>query len=87
MSITVFYALCILSIDFMIYFFFKLVYGEKRRAKPRRLPSEYYDGGSRTSRTTKPSSLYLASKQKGQPPAANRVLTMADRRPFSITNH
>lgn len=33
-----FFALCILSIDFKIYFFFKLVYGEKRRAKPRRLP-------------------------------------------------
>ncbi|HKD52331.1 MAG TPA: hypothetical protein VKB90_16105, partial [Candidatus Acidoferrum sp.] len=33
-----FFALCILSIDFKICFFFKLVYGEKRRAKPRRLP-------------------------------------------------
>lgn len=46
MSITAFYAVCILSIDFLIYFFFKLVYGEKRRAKPRRLPPEYYNASS-----------------------------------------
>lgn len=43
MSITAFFAVCILSIDFMIYFFFKLVYAEKHRAKPRRLPTQYYD--------------------------------------------
>jgi len=45
MSLTVFFALCILGIDFMIYFFFKLVYGEKRRAKRRRLPPGYYNDG------------------------------------------
>jgi len=42
MSLTVFFALCILGADFLVYFFFKLVYGEKKRVGPRRLPSDYY---------------------------------------------
>jgi hypothetical protein len=36
-SLTVFFALCVLGADFMIYFFFKLLYGEKYRTRPRRL--------------------------------------------------
>jgi len=69
MSLTVFFAFCILGIDFMIYFFFKLVYGEKRRAKRRRLPPGYYnDGSSRKTivlplfrcRAKKPSARYKA---------------------------
>ena len=88
MSITVFYALCILSIDFMIYFFCKLTYGEKRRAKPRRLSSEYYDRGPRTNCTTNPSSPHLISSRKTHSSAANRVLTMPERRHRAITtNH
>jgi hypothetical protein len=34
MSLTVFLALCVLGVDFLIYFFFKLVYGEKYRIRP-----------------------------------------------------
>lgn len=49
MSLTIFLALCILSIDFLIYFFFKLTYAEKHRAKPRRLPREFYTDTSRSS--------------------------------------
>jgi hypothetical protein len=42
MSFTVFFALCILGADFLIYFFLKMAYGEKNRIGPRRLPPEYY---------------------------------------------
>jgi hypothetical protein len=42
MSFTVFFALCILAADFLVYFFLKLTYGEKNRVGPRRLPPEYY---------------------------------------------
>ncbi|HYL86525.1 MAG TPA: hypothetical protein VE263_20035 [Candidatus Angelobacter sp.] len=37
MSLTVFLALCILGIDFMIYAFFQWTYGDKRRAQARQL--------------------------------------------------
>ena len=76
-SITVFLALCILSIDFMIYFFFKLVYGEKRRAKPRRLPSQYYDRGPRTTSRTNPSSLRLVCNRKILPESSEQHLDHA----------
>lgn len=49
MSLTVFLAFCVLGVDFMIYFFFKMVYGEKRRIRPRRLPPEYYSRKGQTS--------------------------------------
>jgi hypothetical protein len=42
MSLTVFLAMCVLGVDFLIYFFFKLLYSEKHRIRPRRLPPEYY---------------------------------------------
>jgi hypothetical protein len=37
MSLTVFLALCILGIDFMIYMLFQWTYGEKRRAIARQV--------------------------------------------------
>jgi len=42
MSFTVFFALCILGADFLIYFFFKMAYDEKKSVGPRRLPPDYY---------------------------------------------
>jgi hypothetical protein len=39
MSFTVFLAICILGCDFLLYFLFQLVYGEKRRKVSRRPPS------------------------------------------------
>jgi hypothetical protein len=48
-SLTVFFALCVLAADFMIYFFFKLLYSEKHRTRPRRLPREYYSKEEKTS--------------------------------------
>lgn len=71
MSITAFFAVCILSIDFMIYFFFKLVYGEKHRAKPRRLPSEYYSA----------SSAYLVPARKDRPTRTGNILSMPPGKP------
>ena len=75
MSLTLFFALCILGIDFMIYFFFKLVYGEKRRVSPRRLPPEFYDDLSYGGRRNK-SSLYLVPGRKEQPKSLKRILSM-----------
>ena len=49
MSLTVFFALCVLGADFMIYFFFKLLYRERHRTRPRRLPREYYSKEEKTS--------------------------------------
>lgn len=49
MSLTVFFALCVLGADFMIYFFFKLLYRERHRTRPRRLPREYHSKEQRTS--------------------------------------
>ncbi len=42
MSFTVFFALCILGADFLVYFFFKMAFGEEKRIGRRRLPPEYY---------------------------------------------
>lgn len=42
MSINVFLAFCVLGADFLIYFLFQLVDGEKRRTRRRRLPSDFY---------------------------------------------
>ena len=39
MSLTVFLAICILGCDFLLYFLFQLVYGEKRRKVSRRPPA------------------------------------------------
>ena len=36
MAITMFLAFCILGCDFLLYFLFQWVYGEKRRKHPRR---------------------------------------------------
>ena len=40
MSLTIFLALCILSLDFMIYFLFKLLYGDRRSFIARRVAAE-----------------------------------------------
>ena len=37
MALTVFFALCIIGIDFMIYAFFQWIYGDKRSAISRQL--------------------------------------------------
>jgi hypothetical protein len=60
MSLTVFLALCVLGVDFMIYFFFKIVYGEKHRIRPRRLPADYYRRKEQTS------PLYLVPARKNR---------------------
>lgn len=40
MSLTVFLALCILGLDFMIYVLFKLIYGDRRSAIARRVAEQ-----------------------------------------------
>lgn len=69
MSLTVFLALCVLGADFMIYFFFKLLYSEKHRTRPRRLPREYY--GKKEEKT---SPLYRSPARKSHPdPVGNQI--------------
>jgi hypothetical protein len=70
MSLTVFLALCVLGVDFLIYFFFKLLYGEKYRIRSRRLPLDYYRRKEPTS------SLYLVPARRGQPGEAVRSIPM-----------
>ena len=69
MSLTVFLAMCVLGVDFLIYFFFKLLYGEKRRISPRRLPPDYYK------RKEKTSSLYLVPARKNRLPGPGPVVS------------
>jgi len=40
MSLTIFLALCILSLDFMVYVLFKLFYGDRRSAIARRVAAQ-----------------------------------------------
>lgn len=88
MSLTAFFAVCILSIDFMIYFFFKLIYAEKKdRVVHRRLPPEYYSDVSLASRRSKGSSPYPVRAHKSQQPNAKRILTMAAGRDSPIIGH
>jgi hypothetical protein len=76
MSMTVFFALCILGMDFLIYFFFKLVYGEKHRVQLRRLPAEYYNDASTASAKDSPSPLYLVPARKNHPGKSKHTLSM-----------
>jgi hypothetical protein len=93
MSLTALFAVCILSIDFMIYFFFKLLYGEKKKRVVRRLPPEYYNNVSPI-RSSKSSPLYSVPARKSEPAQAKRVITMRVRHPSparvalrGVTNH
>ena len=86
MSLTVFFAVCILSIDFMIYFFFKLVYGEKRDGKRRRLPPGYYTDDFPSNRRTLPSALHSDPAPKNKPDGPKRVLTMPQKLESPATN-
>lgn len=87
MSITAFFAVCIISIDFMIYFFFKLLYAEKKgRVVQRRLPPEYYSDSSQPSRNnTFPT--YGLSRQQRQARNPGRVITMPPRHDSPVINH
>jgi hypothetical protein len=57
MSLTVFLAFCILGLDFMIYSFFRWIYGDKRAKVQRQLPArrrklaKWADGPACESRT------------------------------------
>jgi hypothetical protein len=70
MSLTVFLAMCVLGVDFLIYFFFKLLYGEKHRIRPHRLPPEYYK------KNTEASSLYRVPARKDSLQQSGRVVPM-----------
>lgn len=72
MSLTVFFALCVLGADFMIYLFFKLLYSEKYRTRPRRVPREYDSEEEQTS------PLYRSPARKSHPDLVGKPIP-ADR--------
>ena len=48
MSLTIFLAICILGMDFMIFVLFKWLYGEKKRNRLRRSARRTHSAGSQT---------------------------------------
>jgi hypothetical protein len=74
MSLTVFLALCILGIDFMIYMFFQWTYGEKRRAISRQLAAY------RKAREEQSPRPFLVASQQ-DPPGPEKLRRSAGERP------
>jgi hypothetical protein len=61
MGLTVFFALCILGLDFMIYVLFKLFYGDRRSLIARRVAAQ------RKAAQAESSGLYLVPARKNVP--------------------
>jgi hypothetical protein len=61
MGLTVFFALCILGLDFMIYVLFKLLYGDRRSVIARRVAAQ------REAARAESSGLYLVPARKNVP--------------------
>jgi hypothetical protein len=61
MSLTVFLALCILGLDFMIYVLFKLLYGDRRSVIARRVAAQ------REAARAEASGLFLVPARKTAP--------------------
>ena len=61
MGLTVFFALCILGLDFMIYVLFKLTYGDKRSVVARRVAAQ------REAARAQSSGLYIVPARKNVP--------------------
>ncbi|HET8922337.1 MAG TPA: hypothetical protein VFN26_04995 [Candidatus Acidoferrum sp.] len=82
MSLTVFLALCVLGVDIMIYFFFKLVYGERHRNRPRRSPPHFYSRPAQSKREKmQTSSVYVVPAPKSRLSQAGRVIPMRQPNP------
>ena len=62
MSLTIFLALCILGLDFMIYVLFKLLYGDRRSLIARRVAEQ------RKIAQAEASGLFLVPAKKTPPP-------------------
>ena len=61
MGLTVFFALCILGLDFMIYVLFKFLYGDRRRLIARRVAEQ------RKAALNEASGLFLVPAKKTSP--------------------
>jgi len=84
MGLTVFFALCILGLDFMIYVLFKLTYGDKRSVVARRVAAQ------REAARAQSSGLYIVPARKNVPAqqepensAGSPAPGTASRKPFS----
>jgi hypothetical protein len=74
MTFNIFLALCILGCDFLIYFLYQWIYGEKYRSRPRRRALQHTDTESRTS------PLFLVTSNKNR--AHGRVRSHTIEEPF-----
>jgi hypothetical protein len=84
MSLTVFLALCILGLDFMIYVLFKLLYGDRRSVIARRVAAQ------REAARAEASGLFLVPAKKTAPAreeanrsAGSRVSSTSTRKLFT----
>jgi hypothetical protein len=81
MGLTVFFALCILGLDFMIYVLFKLTYGDKRSVVARRVAAQ------REAARAESSGPYLVPARKNapaqqEPENSDGLPGTASRKPF-----
>jgi len=88
MGLTVFFALCILGLDFMIYVLFKLTYGDKRSVVARRVAAQ------REAARGESSGLYLVPARKNVPaqqepdlPSSSRASTTEPPKLFARHSH
>jgi hypothetical protein len=84
MSLTIFLALCILSLDFMIYVLFKLFYGDRRSIIARRVAQQ-----RKTAQAEAAGMIFVPAGKSAppgsEPPQSNssHVPTAQSRRPFA----
>ena len=73
MSLTVFLALCVLGIDFLIYVLFQWTYGDRRRAMERKLAAQ------RNAMKEEASRPFLVASRKAGPETAKRLRLVRER--------
>lgn len=73
MSLTVFLALCVLGIDFLIYVLFQWTYGDKRKAMERKLAAQ------RNAMKEEASRPFVVASRKAAPETAKRLRLVRER--------
>ena len=88
MGLTVFFALCILGLDFMIYVLFKLTYGDKRSVVARRVAAQ-----REAARAEAAGLIFLPARKNAQAQqepihsAGSRVSSIDSRKPFPRSSY
>jgi len=88
MGLTVFFALCILGLDFMIYVLFKLLYGDRRSVIARRVAAQ-----REAARAEAAGLIFLPARKNAQAQqepihsAGSRVSSIDSRKPFPRSSY